>query len=197
MDDQRLQPEPRGPAAAGGGAGDRVGRRRLFAGGLGLFVATSAACALAPGVGWLIAARAVQGVGAALVIALALSIVSAAFPPRRRGAAIGILEGAAANAVVGAVGVEGVGKAAGANGLLRELGGVFGIAIAVAVFAGAGGYASAETFSDGFAPAIGTAAALSLAGALASLAMPGRRRVTPVAGPAHAAVPALEGERGA
>ena len=45
----------------GAALGDRFGRRRLFAAGLGLFVAASAACALAPSVGWLIAARAVQG----------------------------------------------------------------------------------------------------------------------------------------
>jgi EmrB/QacA subfamily drug resistance transporter len=392
------------PAAA---LGDRFGRRRMFAAGLALFVATSAACALAPDVGWLIAFRAVQGAGAALVISLALAIVSAAFAPERRGAAIGILEGVtglatiggpviggavseglswewifwvnvpiglvalplalarieesfggdtgldvsglalvgggalgvvwglvrgntagwgsvevvgalvagaallgafvawelhtrepmlpmrffrsrafsagnaatfflfaslfgavfffaqflqtglghdpleaglrlvpwtatlfvvapvagaladrigerplvvgglalqaagmtwlaliaepglafsemlapsivagvgasaaiptSANAVVGAVGVEAVGKAAGANGMLRELGGVFGIAVAVAVFAGAGSYASAQAFSDGFAPAIGVAAGLSLAGALAGLALPARR----------------------
>jgi len=44
--------------------GERYGRRRLFAGGLGLFTAGSAAAALAPSIGWLIAARAVQGVGA-------------------------------------------------------------------------------------------------------------------------------------
>jgi EmrB/QacA subfamily drug resistance transporter len=393
------------PAAA---LGDRFGRRRLFAGGLALFAVTSAACALAPGVGWLIAARAVQGAGAALVISLALSIVSAAFPADRRGAAIGILEGVTglatiggpviggavaegiswewifwvnvpiglaalpfvvarvdesfggdtaldvrgfalvsagslgivwglvrgnaagwgsievagslvlgalllaafaawelrarepmlplrffrsrafsggnaatfllfaalfgavfffaqflqtglgygaldaglrllpwtatlffvaplagalahrigerplivaglllqalgmgwialiadpgmafaelvvpsivtgvgaslaipptANAVVGAVAHDAVGKAAGANGMLRELGGVFGIAIAVAVFAGAGGYASAQAFADGFVAAIAAAAALSLAGALAGLALPGRPR---------------------
>jgi EmrB/QacA subfamily drug resistance transporter len=392
------------PAAA---LGDRFGRRRMFAIGLGLFAATSAACALAPGVGWLIAARAVQGAGAALVISLALAIVSAAYPPERRGAAIGILEGitglavvggpviggaisqglswewifwvnvpiglvalplalrrieesfggdtaldvrglalvgggglgivwglvrgntagwgslevvlalaagaalvaafvawelrtrepmlpmrffrsrafsagnaatfflfaslfgavfffaqflqtglghdpleaglrlvpwtatlfvvapiagaladkigerplvagglalqaagmawlaaiaepglaftemlapsivtgvgasaaipTSANAVVGAVSVDAVGKAAGANGMLRELGGVFGIAVAVAVFAGAGSYASAEAFSDGFGPAIGVAAALSLAGAFTGLALPARR----------------------
>ena len=66
------------------GLGDRFGRRRLFAAGLGLFVASSAACALAPGVGWLIAARAVQGVGAAFVMTLALALLSAAFPPERR-----------------------------------------------------------------------------------------------------------------
>jgi EmrB/QacA subfamily drug resistance transporter len=388
--------------------GDRFGRRRLFAGGLGLFVATSAACALAPDAGVLIAARAVQGIGAALVISLALSIVSATFPPDSRGTAIGILEGvtglatiggpvigggvaeglswewifwvnvpiglvalplvlarigesfggdaaldlrgfalvtggafgivwalvrgnsagwgsaeviaafaigallvvgfvawelrarepmlpmrffrsrafsagnaatfflfaalfgavfffaqflqtalgygplgaglrlvpwtatlfvvapiagaladrigerplivvglglqglglgwialladpglafselvvpsivtgigtsmaipASANAVVGAVAVDAVGKAAGANGLLRELGGVFGVAVTVAVFAGAGTYASAEAFTDGFGPAIGVAAALSLVGAITGLALPGRRR---------------------
>jgi EmrB/QacA subfamily drug resistance transporter len=393
------------PAAA---LGDRFGRRRVFSAGLALFVATSAACALAPDVGWLIAARAIQGVGAALVISLALAIVGAAYPPERRGAAIGILEGitglavvggpvlggaisqglswewifwvnvpiglvalplvlarleesygsdtaldvrglalvgggalgivwglvrgnaagwsslevvlalalgaalvgafvawemrarepmlpmrffrsrrfsagnaatfllfaslfgavfffaqflqtglghepleaglrllpwtatlfivapvagaladrigerplvagglalqavgmtwlaaiaepglgftemlapsivagvgasaaipASANAVVGAVSAEAVGKAAGANGMVRELGGVFGIAMAVAVFAGAGSYASAVAFSDGFAAALGVAAVLSLAGALTGLALPARRR---------------------
>jgi EmrB/QacA subfamily drug resistance transporter len=390
--------------------GDRFGRRRLFAGGLGLFVATSAACALSPNVGSLIAARALQGFGAALVISLALSIVSAAFPPERRGAAIGILEGitglatiggpviggavaeglswewifwvnvpiglvalplvvarieeshgpdtgldlpgfalitggafgivwglvrgnaagwgsaeviaafaigallvvafagwelrarepmlpmrffrspaftggnaatfflfaalfsavfffaqflqtaqgynaleaglrlvpwtatlfvvaplagaladrignrpmivgglavqaiglawvaviaepdltlsewvvpgvvggigasmaipTSANAVVGAVSIEAVGKAAGANGLLRELGGVFGIAVAVAVFAAAGTYASPDGFTEGFSVAIGVAAALSLIGALAALAVPGQPAAT-------------------
>jgi EmrB/QacA subfamily drug resistance transporter len=405
--------------------GDRFGRRRLFAGGLVLFVATSAACALAPDVVFLILARAVQGLGAALVISLALSIVSAAFPPERRGTAIGILEGVtglatiggpviggavaegiswewifwvnvpiglvalplviarieesfgpdrgldlrgfalvtvgafgivwglvrgnsagwgslevigaltigallvvafaawelrarepmlpmrlfrsrafsggnaatfflfaalfgavfffaqflqtalgygaldaglrlvpwtatlffvapiagvladrfgerplvvgglalqalglawiallaepdvgfgplvvpsivtgigasmaiptSANAVVGAFGMESVGKAAGANGLLRELGGVFGIAVAVAVFAGAGSYASAEAFTDGFAPAMGVAAALSLVGAITGLALPGRRRASEE-GATHAE-PVIEGER--
>ena len=77
--------------------------------------------------------------------------------------------------------------------MMRELGGVFGIAVAVAVFAGAGGYASAEAFTDGFAPAIGVAAALSLAGAIAGLGLPSRRdaarlRATPI--------PAFETEDG-
>jgi EmrB/QacA subfamily drug resistance transporter len=79
--------------------GDRFGRRRLFAAGLGLFTAASAACALAPDVGFLIAARAVQGAGAALVMPLSLAIVSAAFPPERRGSAMGILMGVTGLAV--------------------------------------------------------------------------------------------------
>src|SRR2546425_7148466 len=54
----------------GAALGDRYGRRKLYATGLGLFAAASAACALAPGVGWLIAARAVQGAGSALIMPL-------------------------------------------------------------------------------------------------------------------------------
>jgi EmrB/QacA subfamily drug resistance transporter len=70
--------------------GDRFGRRRLFAGGIALFAAASAACALAPSVGALIAARAAQGAGAATVTTLALTLLSAAFAPDRRGSALGI-----------------------------------------------------------------------------------------------------------
>ncbi len=58
------------------------------------------------------------------------------------------------NSVVGAVPPEAVGKAAGTNSTLRELGGVFGIALLVAVFAGNGGYESPAAFVDGFAPAL-------------------------------------------
>jgi EmrB/QacA subfamily drug resistance transporter len=395
------------PAAA---LGDRYGRRRLYAGGLGLFAAASAACALAPEVGWLVAARAVQGAGAALVLTLGLALLSAAFPPEKRGAAIGlfsavtgisvalgplvggaIVEGidwewifwlnvpiglaaiplvltrieesfggdtgldlpglglisaaafaivwalvrgnaagwgsleivgalaagvllvgafiarelrapepmlpvrffrsrafsagnaaifftfaslfgavfffaqmlqtalgygpldaglrlipwtitfitvapvvgaladrfgerlfmvggltlqalgmgwvaliaepgltysefvlpsvvagvgvsmaipAAQNSVVGSFSLEDVGKAAGANSMMRELGGVFGVAVAAAVFAGAGSFASADAFLDGFAPAIAVVAALSLTGAIIALALPGRRQPT-------------------
>src|SRR5271155_810458 len=60
--------------------GDRFGRRRLYATGLGLFAAASAGCALAPDVGWLIAARALQGAGAALIMPLGLALLSEAFP---------------------------------------------------------------------------------------------------------------------
>jgi EmrB/QacA subfamily drug resistance transporter len=78
------------PAAA---IGDRYGRRRVFAAGLVAFSLASAACALAPGVGTLVAARAVQGVGAAFVLPLAVALVGAAFPAERRGAAMGALQG--------------------------------------------------------------------------------------------------------
>src|SRR5580704_8363084 len=63
--------------------GDRFGRRRVFAAGLALFTVASAGCALAPGVGWLIGARAVQGAGAAMVMPLALAVLNAAVPPQR------------------------------------------------------------------------------------------------------------------
>jgi EmrB/QacA subfamily drug resistance transporter len=73
----------------GASLGERYGRRRMFVAGLGLFTAGSAAAALAPGVGWLIAARAVQGVGAAILIPLTLTLLSAAVAPERRGVALG------------------------------------------------------------------------------------------------------------
>jgi EmrB/QacA subfamily drug resistance transporter len=81
--------------------GDRFGRRRMFAGGLGLFVAASAACALAPDVGWLIAARAVQGVGAAMIMPVALALLSANYPPELRGKAMGVFAGITGLAVLG------------------------------------------------------------------------------------------------
>src|SRR5271156_5107228 len=69
--------------------GERYGRRRMFVIGLGLFTAGSAAAALAPGIGWLVTARAVQGVGAAIVVPLTLTLLSAAVSPQRRGLALG------------------------------------------------------------------------------------------------------------
>ena len=69
--------------------GERYGRRRLFVAGLGLFTAGSAAAALAPGIGWLVAARTVQGAGAAILIPLTLTLLSAAVPQQRRGLALG------------------------------------------------------------------------------------------------------------
>ena len=85
----------------GAALGDRLGRRRMFAAGLGLFSLASAACALAPTVGWLIAARAVQGAGAALVMPLGLTLLSAAYPAERRARALGIFSGITGLAVLG------------------------------------------------------------------------------------------------
>jgi len=70
--------------------GDRLGRRRVFAAGLVLFAAASAACALATSTGALVAARAVQGAGAAAIMPTGLALLNGAFPPARRGWAIGI-----------------------------------------------------------------------------------------------------------
>jgi len=97
----------------GAALGDRFGRRRMFAIGLSLFTAASAAAALSPSVGALIAARAAQGAGAALVMPLTLTLISAAFPAEKRGAAIGIWGGiaglaVAAGPVVGGAVVDGI-----------------------------------------------------------------------------------------
>jgi EmrB/QacA subfamily drug resistance transporter len=74
----------------GAALGDRFGRRKLFIVGLTVFTAASAAAALAPGIDALIAARAVQGVGAAIMMPLTLTLLTAAVPVARRGAALGI-----------------------------------------------------------------------------------------------------------
>ena len=63
-----------------GGLADAYGRKRMFLTGVALFLAASAACGLAGGVGWLVAARVAQAVGAALLTPASLSIVLAAFP---------------------------------------------------------------------------------------------------------------------
>src|SRR5271154_2550254 len=73
----------------GASLGERFGRRRMFLIGLAVFTAGSAAAALAPSAGWLIVARGVQGSGAAIVTPLTLTLLSAAVPVARRGAALG------------------------------------------------------------------------------------------------------------
>src|ERR671931_2112857 len=83
----------------GAALGDRFGRRRLLAVGLGIFTLSSAAAALAPSAGALIAARAAQGVGGAIVTPLTLTILSAGVPANKRGAFIGAWSGIAGLAV--------------------------------------------------------------------------------------------------
>jgi len=161
-------------APIAGALADRIGERPLMVGGLLLQAAGMAWLALIadPGLAYseLLAPFIVAGVG-----------VSMAIP-------------AAQNSVVGSVAMEALGKAAGVNSMMRELGGVFGIAVVVAVFAAAGSYASAAAFTDGFAAAIGVTAGLSLAGAIAGLALPGRRSATE--SDVERAIPALEAEGG-
>ncbi len=77
----------------GAALGDRFGRRRMFAVGLSVFTAASAAAALSPSTGALIAARALQGFGAAVVLPLTLTLLSEAVPPARRGLALGVWGG--------------------------------------------------------------------------------------------------------
>jgi EmrB/QacA subfamily drug resistance transporter len=80
--------------------GDRFGRRRMFSYGIGLFAGGSAACGLATSVGWLIAARALQGAGAALVVPLAMALLGVAFPREERGPALGIFSGVTGVALI-------------------------------------------------------------------------------------------------
>jgi EmrB/QacA subfamily drug resistance transporter len=94
--------------------GDRFGRRRVFNLGLTLFTLSSAACALAPNTAELTVARTVQGLGAAAVLPLSLTILTTAYPPQRRGLIVGIYGGlaglaVAAGPVIGGVVTEGLG----------------------------------------------------------------------------------------
>lgn len=86
----------------GGALGDRLGRRRVFVGGVALFALASAACGAAPGATLLIVARGVQGIGAALLVPGSLSLISAAYGPKERGRAIGTWS--ATSAITAAVG---------------------------------------------------------------------------------------------
>ncbi len=139
-----------------GALADRFGERRFMVGGLTL---------QALGMGWV-----------ALIADSGLTYAEFVLPAVVAGIGVSMAIPAAQNSVVGSFALEDVGKAAGANSMMRELGGVFGIAVAVAVFAGAGSFASADAFLDGFAPAIAVVAAFSLTGALVALGLPGRRQ---------------------
>jgi EmrB/QacA subfamily drug resistance transporter len=86
----------------GAALGDRLGRKRMFMIGIAVFTAGSAAAALSPTIDLLIAARAVQGVGAAIVTPLTLTLLAEAFPPEQRGLALGVWSG-----------ISGIGVAAG------------------------------------------------------------------------------------
>jgi EmrB/QacA subfamily drug resistance transporter len=97
----------------GAALGDRFGRKRMFVVGLCVFTAASAGAALAPTTSLLVAARAVQGAGAAIVTPLTLTLLAEAFPKERRGMAIGVWSGISGIAVaigplVGGAVVQGI-----------------------------------------------------------------------------------------
>jgi EmrB/QacA subfamily drug resistance transporter len=83
----------------GAALGDRFGRKRMFMSGIALFTVSSAAAALAPTIGLLIVARATQGAGAAIATPLTLTLLADAYPPDRRGFAIGVWSGISGIAV--------------------------------------------------------------------------------------------------
>jgi MFS family permease len=143
-------------APVAGAFADRIGERPLLATGLGIQTAAMLwlASTIDTGAGYLdvLGPFVIGGVGVSLAVPCGQS------------------------AVVSAVKDRDVGTAAGINATMRELGGVFGIAVTVAVFGAYGGYGSPQEFVDGFTPAIVTAAVLSAAGAVAGLALPVRRR---------------------
>jgi MFS family permease len=145
-------------APVAGALVDRIGERPFMVAGLSLQAVGLAWLALIaePGMAYsqMLAPFIVGGVG-----------VSMAIP-------------AAQNSVLGSVREDAIGKAAGTNSMMRELGGVFGVAIVVAVFAAAGSFASPQAFIDGFEPAMLVGAGLALLGAAAGLALPGRRAAT-------------------
>src|SRR5207247_9121530 len=84
-----------------GRLGDLLGPRTMFVAGIVVFTAASAACGFAPGAGWLIGFRAVQGLGAAMLMPQTLAIVTMTFPPERRGAAFGRWAAVAGLATIG------------------------------------------------------------------------------------------------
>jgi EmrB/QacA subfamily drug resistance transporter len=153
---------------------DRFGERPFMVAGLSL---------QALGMGWI-----------ALIADSGLTYSEFLLPSIVAGVGVSMAIPSAQNSVIGSFSLEEVGKAAGANSMMRELGGVFGVAVAAAVFAGAGSYASPGGFLDGFAPAVAVLAGFSVVGAIVALALPGRRRTAETA--PVGAVPALEGAGG-
>ncbi|HEY1319031.1 MAG TPA: DHA2 family efflux MFS transporter permease subunit, partial [Streptosporangiaceae bacterium] len=143
---------------AAGALSDRVAGRTLIGTGLTLQAA---------GLAWL-----------GLVATPAMPYAAFAGPFLLAGTGMGLFFAPMANVVLSAVAPSHEGKASGANNAIRELGGVFGVAVLAAVFARFGGYHTGHTFVAGMKPAILLGAAAVAAGAAAAFAIPHGRRVT-------------------
>jgi MFS family permease len=115
-------------------------------------------------------------------------------PSAMAGAGMALVFAPAASAVLGAVRPSEAGQASGANNALREVGGVFGVAVLATVFSGAGGYASPQAFTDGFSSALTVGAIVLGAGALLTALLPWREaRRTRAAVKRPTSCPAIEG----
>ena len=134
---------------------DRIGGRPLLVAGMAL---------MAAGLGWFAAAATPTVDYVRLVPALVLA-----------GVGMSLFFAPTANLVLSAVRPQEEGLASGANNTIREVGGVFGVAILASVFSAQGGYASPANFVAGMTPAVWVGAAVVAAGAIVALALPGRR----------------------
>ena len=146
-------------APLAGAFSDRIGGRPLMAAGLGL---------QAVALGWMAAVTTPTVAYGSLVPPFIIA-----------GVGMALFFAPVANVVLSAVRPEEEGQASGANNAIRELGGVFGVAVLASIFASYGGYASGQAFVDGITPALWVGAAVVGVGALAALAIPGRRREAP------------------
>jgi EmrB/QacA subfamily drug resistance transporter len=153
-------------APIAGAAVNRLGERSLVVTGLSM---------QAIGLGWIAAIAAPDISYSALVMPLVLA-----------GTGVSMAMPAVQNAILSSVAPTEIGKASGIFNMGRFLGGMFGIAAMVAAFSARGAVHSAAGFSDGFVSALIVAAALSLLGAIAGLALPGRRRMASVPNPQNA-----------
>jgi EmrB/QacA subfamily drug resistance transporter len=140
---------------------DRIGSRPPLVAGMGL---------MAAGLAWMAAVTTPTAEYLLFVPAFVLA-----------GVGMSLLFAPTANLVLSSVSPEEEGLASGANNTIREIGGVFGVAVLASVFSATGGYASPQVFVDGLVPAIWVGAAVVAVGALVALAIPARRRIGSVA----------------
>jgi EmrB/QacA subfamily drug resistance transporter len=143
-------------APVAGALSDRIGGQRIMATGLAL---------QAIGLGWI-----------ATVSTPTVAYVDLVAPFFISGIGMALFFAPVANVVLSSVRPEEEGQASGANNAIRELGGVFGVAVLASIFAHYGGYGAPQHFVDGLQPAVWVGAALVGVGALAALAIPSRRR---------------------